>query len=113
MLRKAEWEIYPSTHLGDLSHGAIQKVQFVATSCPLGEPYNYKKAMCTDQVDLPGHLVEFLRELADHYNSKIDKAKRALGEKSKAKKKKDATESKIEEMKAARAIWFPRCLIHQ
>ena len=76
----------------------------IATSCPPGEPSKYQNAVCTDQVDLPDHLLEFLCELADHYNSKSDKAKLALEEKAKAKKEKDTAESKIKEMKAARAI---------
>ena len=101
------WEAYRDTQLGDLSHGTNRKVHFIATSRPPREPSKYKNAKCLEQVDLPSHLLKYLRDSVDYYNSKIDKANLAGGEKAKANKEKDATHSKIQAMKAARAIQFP------
>jgi hypothetical protein len=107
VVRKNQWEAYRDTQLCDLSHGTNRKVHFIATSRPPGEPSKYKNAKCLEQVDLPSHLLKYLRESVDYYNSKIDKANLAGGEKAKANKEKDATHSKIQAMKAARAIQFP------
>ena len=65
--------------LGHLSHRTHQHVHFLATSCPSREHSKYTNAVCLEQVDLPGHMLESFCKLADHYSFKIDKAKLAWG----------------------------------